>query len=65
LRSIYDIVGGDEKYILICGKDSEGKKIRDLCVDGRLVLKGSLMNEDGRTWTRLISLRIGTSDRLL
>jgi hypothetical protein len=43
----------------------EREHLRDLCVDGRMVLKGSLMNEDGWTWIRLISLRIGASDVLL
>ena len=26
LRSVYDVLGGDEKYIQICGAGTEGKR---------------------------------------
>jgi hypothetical protein len=39
--------------------------LEDLNVDGKVILKWIVDEEDGRSWIRFTSLRIGTSGVLL
>jgi hypothetical protein len=43
----------------------EKEHLCDLYADGRIILKGFVMKEDGSACTGLFWLTIGTSDRLL
>ena len=43
----------------------EGDHLGNIGIEGKLVLKYTLENNDGRTWIGLIWLRVGTRDRLL
>jgi len=53
---------GGEKCLYGC---VEGDHLGNKGIEGKLVLKYTLENNDGRTWIGLISLRIGTRERLL
>jgi len=39
--------------------------LKDLCVDGRILLKWMITNNDMRLWTGLAGVRIGPSGELL
>jgi hypothetical protein len=46
------------------GNLRERDHFEDLDIDGRIILKWTLKLYDGRAWTGLLWLRIGTSGRL-
>jgi hypothetical protein len=59
-------MGGEERCIQGLWRNlRERGPLEDRCLDGRIILRWILRKGDGRAWTGLIWLRIGTDGGLL
>jgi hypothetical protein len=47
------------------GNLKDGGHVKDICTDGRITLERVWKIQDGKVWTGLVWLRIGTSRRFL
>lgn len=65
-RALWNIWGRKEMHTgVCCGNLKEGDYLRDVGVDGRIILRCILLRWYARAWTGFIWFRVGTSGGLL